>query len=64
MQANEDGVVNSYVFDNTEVTKTGRRSQRKLSSGKIDELVEITPLDPIHGMWKKWVQETQLYTVV
>lgn len=64
MLAGDDGVVESYVFENTEVIKTGRRSQRKLSSGKMDELVEVTPADPINGMWKKWVQPNQLYTVV
>lgn len=54
----------SFVFENVEVVKTGRKSQRKLTSGKVDELVEIVPADPINGRAKKWVQQHQLYEIV
>lgn len=64
MESDADGVITSYVYENTEVIKTGRRSQRKLSSGKVDELVEITPTDSINGQWKKWVREDMLFTVL
>lgn len=64
MESDADGVIVSYVYENTEVIKTGRRSQRKLSSGKVDELVEITPTDSINGQWKKWVREDMLFTVL
>lgn len=54
----------SYVYENVEVIKTGRKSQRKMSSGKIDELVEITPSDKANGAWKKWVRDDMLFTVM
>lgn len=54
----------SYVYENTEVRLTGRTGQRKLTSGKIDEVVEITPVDQMVGSWKKWVQKNSLYEVV
>lgn len=53
----------TYIYDSVEVQLTGRVAQRKLSSGKIDELVEITPVDEIVGKWKKWVREVDLYEV-
>lgn len=64
MDSDEDGVVDTYVFENTEVVKTGRKAQRKLTSGKIDELVEVTPTDRMNGTWKKWVIVGQLHTVL
>lgn len=53
----------TYIYDGVEVCQTGRTAQRKLSSGKVDELVEITPIDSIIGNWKKWVREIDLYEV-
>lgn len=53
----------TYIYDGIEVYQTGRTAERKLSSGKLDELVEITPVDSITGTWKKWVRETELYEV-
>lgn len=53
----------TYVFDNVEVKKTGRNAQRKLKSGKVDELFEITPVDEHVGQWKKWVHEVELFAV-
>ena len=53
----------SFVYENGEVVKTGRRAERKVRSGKVDELVEITPKDATTGSWKKWVREDELYEV-
>ena len=53
----------TYVYDNTEVRKTGRVAIKELKSGKVDQLVEITPSDPIIGAWKKWVREADLFEV-
>jgi hypothetical protein len=53
----------TYVFENIEVRKTGRTAKNKLRSGKIDELVEITPVDTSVGGWKKWVREDILFEV-
>lgn len=54
----------SYVYENTEVQLTGRSGQRKLPSGKVDEVVEVTPVDQMVGSWKKWVHKSSLYEVV
>jgi len=53
----------TYVFDNVEVKKTGRNAQRKLKSGKVEELFEITPVNENVGTWKKWVHEAELFAV-
>lgn len=53
----------TYVFENVEVEKTGRTAQRKLKSGKTDELVEVTPADQNTGTWKKWAREADLFEV-
>ena len=55
--------MSTYVFDNVEVQKTGRTAQRILKSKKIDELVEITPVNTNIGTWKKWVREAELFAV-
>lgn len=53
----------SWVFENTEVTKTGKVATKKLPSGKTDSLVEITPTLQSNGIWKKWVRDQDLYEV-
>lgn len=53
----------TFVFENIEVKKTGRKAQNQLRSGKVDELVEITPVDTTVGGWKKWVREDLLFKV-
>ena len=53
----------TYVHDNIEVKLTGRKAENKLRSGKIDELVEIAPVDPMVGGRKQWVREDQLFKV-
>lgn len=53
----------TYVFEQIEVRKTGRVAQSKLRSGKLDEVVEITPVDSMVGSWKKWVRAEILFEV-
>lgn len=53
----------TYVYDNVEVKKTGRTAEKALRSGKVDYLVEITPVDSLDGSWKKWVRDTELFEV-
>lgn len=57
----------TYVYEGTEVRKTGRTAVRTLHQGhpgKTRELtlVEITPVADFE--WKKWVSPDQLYEVV
>jgi hypothetical protein len=59
-----DDCEKTYVYDNTEITKTGRKAERPLRSGKVDQLVEITPKDSSVGGWKKWVREDDLFEVL
>ena len=56
-------LVQTYVYENVEVKKTGRMAQKTLKSGSIDQLVEITPVDTIVGSWKKWVRDAELFEV-
>jgi hypothetical protein len=52
-----------YVYENTEVKKTGRTAERKLNSGKMDVLYEITPVQGFDGSWKKWIRDVDLFIV-
>lgn len=58
----EEAIV-TYVYENTEVIKTGREAQKTLRSGKTDVVVEITPRDQCSGVWKKWVRDDELFVV-
>jgi hypothetical protein len=53
----------TFVFENVEVKKTGRKATNKLRSGKVDELIEVTPTESSVGSWKKWVREDTLFKV-
>lgn len=53
----------TYVHDNTEVVKTGKTAERTLKSGKVDQLIEVTPSDKMTGTWKKWVRIQELFIV-
>ncbi|MCK9369776.1 hypothetical protein M0R04_07720 [Candidatus Dojkabacteria bacterium] len=53
----------TWVYDNTEIKRTKRTASKKLPSGKVDLLVEITPLHQITGSWHKWVRESDLYEI-
>lgn len=53
-----------YVYYNVEVVLTGKRAERKLSSGKVDVLHEITPADSSIGSWKKWVSLQEMHLVI
>lgn len=63
MNSDNDGVIQTYVLENIEVRKTGRKAERKLKSGKIDIVVEVTPVDSTDGLWKKWVVDLNLFEV-
>lgn len=58
-----DGATETFVYDNVEVRKTGRKADRKLKSGKVDIVVEVTPVDSNYGSWAKWVSEEILFKV-
>jgi hypothetical protein len=53
----------NYVYENNEVKLTGRTASKPLRSGKVDEVVEVTPVDTIVGTWKKWVRMAELFEV-
>jgi hypothetical protein len=53
----------TYLHEGIEVVKTGRVASRPFKSGKVDELLEITPQNPVVGKWTKWVREADLYIV-
>lgn len=54
----------TFIYENVEVRKTGRQAAKQLRSGKIDVLWEVTPIDENLGTWKKWTREQELYPVV
>lgn len=54
----------TYVLDDTEVQKTGRTAERALRSGKVDVLVEVTPVSKQVGSWHRWVRDRDLFTVI
>jgi hypothetical protein len=59
--------MDTFVFDGTEVTKTGRIASRtkmrrsKTENQEIEILVEVVPVDD--PIWKKWVKETDLFLI-
>lgn len=55
----------TYVFEGTEVKKTGRVATRTVKVGATTRqmvLVEVTPVSDFD--WKKWTSEDQLYEIV
>ena len=53
----------TFLHEDVEVRQTGRTATRKLRNNKIDERVEITPVDKMQGIWTKWVRPTDLYEI-
>lgn len=57
--------IETYVYDGTEVKKTGRAAKREVPRVKGDpivmQLVEITPADDIG--WLKWVKPEELFII-
>lgn len=54
----------TFVYETTEVKKTGRTARKKSQmTGKDQVMFEITPVDPESIQWKKWVPEDQLYII-
>lgn len=58
-----DSIEKTYVYSNVEVKMTGRNATKELKSGKTDALVEVTPVNSIDGLWKKWVRVAELFEV-
>lgn len=56
----------TYVYDGTEVKKTGRVAKRSVARPKGDPmifmLVEITPIDGTG--WTRWVKTDELYEII
>ena len=63
IDTDSDGVMLTYVFEQSEVRKTGRQASRALKSGKTEVVYEITPTDSMVGSWKKWVRDDLLMKV-
>lgn len=54
----------TFVFETTEVKKTGRTARKKSAmTGKDLIMFEIIPADPEGIQFKKWVSEDQLFTI-
>ena len=57
--------IETYVYDGTEVKKTGRTAKREVPRVKGDpivmQLVEITPADDTG--WLKWVKPEELFII-
>jgi len=60
----------TFVYDGTEVVKTGREAVKEIKSAVSTNkpprkmvLVEITPADSDVGDWKKWVDPSHLYVI-
>ena len=57
--------IETYVYDGTEVKKTGRTAKREVPRLKgepiVMQLVEITPADDTG--WLKWVKPEELFII-
>lgn len=59
--------IETFVYSDTEVKKTGRTAIRTSITGvsaKELVLIEVTPVDEDNGTWKKWVQPGMLFQIV
>lgn len=63
----------TYIYDNTEVIKTGRKAAKAVAPktkrsartpSNQDMLFEITPADSANGDWKRWVRHADLYEII
>lgn len=63
----------TYIYDNTEVKKTGRKAVKDTkratkrsvrSPPDQDILLEVTPVDSENGSWKRWVKQADLYEII
>lgn len=57
----------TFVYDGTEVVKTGREAIKEIKpigsrAARSVTLVEITPLDSTFE-WKKWIDPAQLFVI-
>jgi len=51
-----------FVMHDIEVKLTGRVAVRPVG-GKVQELVEVMPVNEDDGTWKKWVPRSSLYEI-
>lgn len=56
-------MIETFVFGDIEVQKTGRSATRELPGNKKLVLVEITPVNTWDGSWKKWSNPAALLTI-
>lgn len=59
----------TYVYNGTEVTKTGRVARRQLRGSarnrtSVDVLYEIKPFHHTNGTWTDWVRDSDLYEII
>jgi hypothetical protein len=58
----------TYVLTDVEVRLTGRRARKPAPAAgtraPTAELVEVTPIDPNNGTWKKWVPRGALFEIL
>jgi hypothetical protein len=54
----------TFVFNESEVRKTGRIATKPMLGNKVLTLVEITPINEFDGTWKKFVSESALLTII
>lgn len=66
-------MIQTYVFNGIEIKLTGRKaskevdkvSRRQGTREKVTQILyEITPKSTEDGSWKKWVEMTELHTVL
>lgn len=65
-EAEPKSPVQTYILGEVEVLKTGRSAAKAAGQGRFAKaitLFEVTPVDKIHGEWKKWVQDDALFAV-
>ena len=61
--SNETNQPIGYILGETEVKLTGRKATRQGPGTRINEIVEVTPMNEDEGTWKKWVQQSLLFKI-
>jgi hypothetical protein len=56
-------MMQTFILQDLEVRLTGRTASRKGPGLKVQELVEVTPVDEDQGSWKKWVPRATLFEI-
>lgn len=58
----------TYAYDNVEVCLTGRVAEKIIPAAgraaeRVDQLVEVKPINDEDGSWTKFVRMTDLYEI-